>query len=347
MACEFHAEANISESLCREISTLAPSNPFYSLKYAQARRLLGFEPWGLTLRRDGLLISACTAFMRSGRFSRSLDIPSLPMVPDCEAFWNGLKGICKNAGVSHLEIDSFASTAKVAIPVLSNEIGRRTRHEYILELQKDDLWRQLHRNHRQNINRARKLGLEVRRLTAAKACQAHARVIGSSMERRKNRGESVPEAGPIGSFLAFTQSGAGEIFQAVLGERVLSSGLVLMAEKGAYYQSAGTSPKGMASGASHFLVHEIASILRAESMELFNLGGTERLNEGLVRFKTGFGGSTIELEAAEFFVGSKVKRKILVVTQLLGAQSRRFLRGVPVGGLSQRKTPHAESSMEN
>ncbi|MEE8529536.1 MAG: hypothetical protein V3S35_02060, partial [Nitrosomonadaceae bacterium] len=57
------------------------------------------------------------------------------------------------------------------------------------------------------------------------------------------------------------ESGAGEIFQAVLASQVVSSNLILMAEKAGYNHTQGTSPEGMDCGAAHFLIHGIACAL--------------------------------------------------------------------------------------
>ena len=122
------------------------------------------------------------------------------------------------------------------------------------------------------------------------------------MSRRGKRGEAVTDTAPLDALGALIDSGAGELFQAVHDGTVLSSVLVLMAKRGAYYHSAGNHPKGMALGASHFLIQEIASYLRERSFEVFNLGGSDQTNPGLSRFKAGFGASVVDLEEADFFL---------------------------------------------
>jgi lipid II:glycine glycyltransferase (peptidoglycan interpeptide bridge formation enzyme) len=109
--------------------------------------------------------------------------------------------------------------------------------------------------------------------------------------------------------LALLASRAGEIFQAVDGDRVLSSILVLRSSTGAYYQSAGTSPEGMKVGASPFLISQVAGILRQEGVQIFNLGGAGEDNPGLQRFKAGFNVRQISLQAATFCPKSVSERK--------------------------------------
>jgi lipid II:glycine glycyltransferase (peptidoglycan interpeptide bridge formation enzyme) len=104
--------------------------------------------------------------------------------------------------------------------------------------------------------------------------------------------------------LTYVQQGAGNIVQAVKGDRILSSALVLKAEQGAYYQSGGTSAEGMACGASHYLLVEIARALQQAGMRSFNLGGTRDASSGLALFKSRFGARVVKLESATFHVGS-------------------------------------------
>jgi hypothetical protein len=262
--------------------------------------------------------------MKSGYLNRSLEIQSLPILPENETFWEGLLGFCRKAQVSHLMINSFASQ-NIVIPILPGEVRRIARCEYVLELQKPGLWEGLASNHKRNIKNGRKVGLQIRRSVDVQACQEHARLVAASMERRKDRGEEVSTDTQMQAFVTFAQKGVGELFQAVLGDKVLSSILVLMAKHGGYYYSAGTSPEGMACGASHFLVHEIANTLKAQSIELFNLGGADSLNPGLERFKAGFGATIVKLEAAEFFLGSKVQKKLGTMIRLLRDRAVPFL----------------------
>src|SRR5437588_664879 len=151
--------------------------------------------------------------MKSGYLGRSLEITSLPAFPDwegSEVFWGGLLQVCRQHRISDLLAHTYASAA-VTIPALPGEIRRRIRCEYVLEVQRLDLWDQLSPNHERNIKRARKAGLQMRRVVDRYACQEHARLIGMSLERRKSRGESVLVDIQVQSFVAMTQSGADEL----------------------------------------------------------------------------------------------------------------------------------------
>jgi hypothetical protein len=129
------------------------------------------------------------------------------------------------------------------------------------------------------------------------------------MERRQGRGEDVEFAQD--AFLrAALASGSAEMFQALLGDRVLSSIVVLRAPRGSYLHGSGTDPEGMKIGASHFLNFQIATTLQAENANIYNLGGASQREEGLWDYKSRFGSRQIDLEAAECYLGPRWRRRL-------------------------------------
>ena len=172
--------------------------------------------------------------------------------------------------------------------------------------------------HRRNIVRASKAGLSLRRTREASACAKHLELMDASTERRASRGEKVDSGQDSARPLALLASGSGEIFQAVMGEQVLSSILVLRSSQGAYYQSAGTLPEGMRLGASPFLVSQVAALLKQEGARVFSLGGASAESPGLRRFKAGFGAREFELQAASFCPKSAAQRRLQARCDLVG-----------------------------
>src|SRR3972149_3053653 len=142
MPIEFHAEANPSAKLCEEVANLAPANPFYTFEYLESKRAAGVRPLLLLLRQNGQLVAGCPAFLHTGLLTRSLEIESLPTIPDSAVFWGHLQRFCRESGISGLGVYTAASTS-ARIPALPGEIWRRTRSEYVLELQTSDLWKRL------------------------------------------------------------------------------------------------------------------------------------------------------------------------------------------------------------
>src|SRR3972149_1721166 len=129
MPIEFHAEANPSAKLCEEVAHLAPTNPFYTFEYLESKRASGVRPLLLLLRENGQLGAGCPAFPPSRLLTRSLEIESLPPIPDSAVFWDLLLRFCRASGISGLGVYTAASTS-TRIPALPGEIWRRTRSEY-------------------------------------------------------------------------------------------------------------------------------------------------------------------------------------------------------------------------
>ena len=337
MTAEFHAEENPSNGLLDEACALAPTNPFFSQAFVHAMAALGYRPWLLSLRNGSRLLAVGVGLMKSGRLNRSLEFTSLP-VPDApELFWERTVRFCRDLRVSYLEVNSFASTPQ-RIPALPGELARRARTEYLIDLRSLTPWSGLSSNHKRNVKLAEKAGLQVRSQSDAQACHDHLRLVRASLDRRRARGETVADGGDAETLMAYARSGLAEWFQAVKAGEVHSSILVLKAARGAYYQSAGTSPEGMAQGASPFLICQTAAALRDRGMDVFNLGGADEHDAGLQRFKAGFGAASVELQATRLYLGSALKRKLTTAAALLRSESLSFRK--QLGGLG-RGTPSA------
>lgn len=306
---EFQAYRHPSTEQCERMAILSPANPFMTPTYLTARTALGGEPYMLSIEDGAEVYAACPAFLRSGYLRRSLEIVSLPLLPDPDVFWRGVQMWCRAESVSHVEVNSFGSE-QTFIPHLDGEYHRRRRCEYVWDLCDLKFGQQMSSNHLRNVKRARKAHVNVQRSTEKSACQVHADLMALSMSRRRVRGEQVPDGMTyqLAEVKALVQGGAGEVFQAIADRQVLSSILVLQSARGGYYHSAGTSPEGMACGASHILVHDIAVMLQAEARWQFNLGGAGESDSGLEQFKRGFGTRRIELHAVQTSTGTRFTR---------------------------------------
>lgn len=315
-------------SIVAELGALLPANPFTTASYFESRRQAGYATWVLALRDDaGGLECGCGAFLRTRRLNRTLEISSLPKVGAGSSFWGGLCEFCRHHGVTKLVLGTFASPLGVEIPALGTHCTRRSRCEFVLDLA-GDLAALLNPKHKASVKRAQKAGLVIRRTRSIEAVSAHQAMMGHSMDRRRARGEDVRYVRPVGpslEFVALLQSGAGELYQALRAETVLSSALVLRAPKGAYLQSTGTSPEGMAVGASHYLIHGISSQLSADGAQVFNLGGADE-ESGLARFKTRFGASRVPLPSASCYIGPLWRRRANRAIELFRFDRKTLLR---------------------
>lgn len=280
--------------------------------------------WVLGMRQRGELIAGCAAFLSVGRLNRSLEIESFPVLgPAAEVFADGLAAFCETQRVSRLSLNTFGSPPGCAIPRFPGESARIPRREFLLDLKASDLWQGLADNHKRRVKVAEKAGVSIHAARPA-GVREHVTLMEQTFERRKQRGESVPEQIDPSPLEAYIASGAGRIYQAWLGDRLLSSILILLAPSAGYYQSAGNSPEGLSMGASHLLVYRVAQMLKSESIEIFNLGGVSEQNPGLVRFKESFGAQPVELEAAEFDVGPSWKKVVNSMATLFRRGSSRL-----------------------
>jgi Acetyltransferase (GNAT) domain len=308
---DFFAEQP-TPSLTEEASATQPANPFLTAAYAAAMTELGYRPYLFGMRRNGVLIAACFAFLRAGRFSRSLEITSVPAVPHSsrDDFERGLREFCERHYVTNVEVNSFASREPY-MPRLASMMSDRARSEYVVDL-RESCEKNLSSNHARNVRRARNGGVTVIRTASATAYEVHLGLVMASLDRRSRRGELTAGGDLPRRIDALLRSGAGEFFQASRNGEVLSSIFVLAAACGAYYQSAGTSAEGMTIGASHLLICEIARNLVDRGMEVFNLGGADASNLGLQRFKSGFGSRRIDLPSAVFGTANPIVRGVRV-----------------------------------
>mgnify|MGYP001549937090 CR=1 FL=1 len=298
-----------------------PDNPFLVAPYLRAQRELGQSGWLLGVEDGGVVQGAGLCFLKSGRIRRLLTVPSSPPVAADSPFWPGLDAFCREHGVTDLEISTFATPESV-IPPMRGESERVQRTEFALSLAGVDLWAGVSKSHRDRIKTGRKNGLTLRRETSDAAIDAHVALHVTSMDRRKSRGEDVSLDFERRVSAALLSAGAGELYQAILGDHVASSLLVLRSRTGAYSESSGNSREGMNIGASHFLRYETALALQAEGIEMFHLGGARVHEEGLRAYKSGFGTTPIDTEAVTAYVGGRLRRGVSAVVDSLQSATK-------------------------
>lgn len=294
-------ETPATSELLNSLSIRDPKNPFYTRAYAKYREATGFEAWVVGCAGDEGSIDACPAFLRVGWRASELELPSLPVLSRAELFWAGVQNLCRKLYVSKLWIQSFSSV-EAAIPPLGEELKRTRRWEFVWPLQDTQSLTSMRKGHAYSVKQALKNGVVVRRSFDPNAAVDHARLMGAAMERRRDRGENVGVVADASPLRKIIESGAGCFYQAFVDESVVASNLILLANSGAYNHSQGIDARGREVGAAHFLLVEIAAALREQGIQTLNLGGTEAVESGLSRFKSGFSASIsrIDLEAAEF-----------------------------------------------
>ncbi|MGH8227126.1 MAG: GNAT family N-acetyltransferase [Steroidobacteraceae bacterium] len=284
-------------------------------EYAQARQSLGESL--VMLEHD---FELCPAYLKRGRISAALNIPSLPFAPS-NNFLSTVAAFCQDRRIYETTLNTFASPA-LKIPPLPREIERRARTEFLLDLTLPAEQWKISETHRRHIRRAQKNAVAIRR-SRAESLQDHLALCQASMARREERGEDVPSVTDNLEPTSLVHSGAGELFQAVRDDLILSSMLVIRSRTGAYYHSAGTRPEGMEIGASHFLLHSVARTLQEQGIKLFNLGGAGPDMQGLRAFKSRFGTVPVETEAVRAVLCGAAHRVFVETCHALGKIGRR------------------------
>jgi hypothetical protein len=298
-----------------------PDNPFLTARYLESQRALGREGWLLSVEGAGAVRAAALCFVERGRLRRTLTIPSSPPVAADSPFWSGVRAYIADQGITDLELSTFASPES-QIPRWNGEFERIDRTEFAMMLKDVELWPRVSKSHRERVSKGRKKGLIVRRDRSDAAIDAHVALHINSMDRRKSRGEKVSLEFERAGSAALLASGAGELFQAMLGDHVASSLLVLRSSTGAYSESSGNSKDGMGIGASHFLRFETALTLQTEGAEIFYLGGARPQEEGLRSFKAGFGTTPIDTQSVSAYVGGAMRRRLSSAVQWLRSAAK-------------------------
>jgi hypothetical protein len=314
---QFYFQRVTGNSPLADLGPIQSENPFCTNGYRMAKQQLGYQCWVIGIQANGILQDATIAFALPGRVSSTFEIVSLPGAAQRAIFWDGVYGLMKRLNVTDLFAETFHSPS-FEIPPLRGEISRRKRIEYILEIGSDNLAASLSSNHKKNIKKARMAGVTVRHSSEPSDSLAdHARMIRCSRDRRAGISNPVSENSvETKEHWAYLASGAGELFQAVHNERVVSSLLLLRSAHAAYFQSAGTSPQGMRIGASHFLVYDVCRELFREGVRTFNLGGALE-GSSLAGFKAGFGAAEVTLYECACYIGPVWRKKVRSALQLV------------------------------
>ncbi len=298
---------------------LTPTNPLGTSAYALARERQGEEPWLFGLVAGDTPMYGALGFA-SGRRGDYLEIPSAPSVPADSPFWDGLWDVAGEVGLTSLQLSSFGSS-EVHLPEKDYCLERKDRTEWLVALGPAGALNKPATNIRRAARKAAAAGMVLRVTTDPADVAHHLECVQSSMDRRRERGETVPDSEDGALQRRFLETSAGELALACLDGKVLSSAVVLRTPTGAYYQTAGTSAAGREHGASKFLLLSLFKDLEARGVREFNLGGAHTDNPGLQRYKRRFGARPVELEAALFSTVSPSLRKL----KSLGRRARALL----------------------
>jgi hypothetical protein len=252
---------------------------------------MGQTPWSFVLERNGMREVIALGAHARGRLNSCLDISFIRSVEATGELWTGLTAFARETAVAQLLVEQIcAAPDEATVPALPGESERYSNVKlYVWDLASDAWDRAISANHRRNIGRARKNGVELVSLPHPVAVRAHLNLIGASLMRRSVRGEPTNLASDAREVSEILGTGHAELFQAAVDGEVVSSKIVYTLGPFAYYDSGGTSERGMSIGASHFLMYSIADALRKRGIVSLDLDVASVAAGGLARYKADFG----------------------------------------------------------
>jgi len=273
-------------------------------------------PQFITLISDsGSVVGAALAFMAKSTnplmslFAGELRLPTIPVirqdVPDgLQLFLIELELFARNKGCSELIIGSFAATWG------SDEFQQRKyiitdRFEFELDLcQNEDVLRKgIGYKRRRNINKARRLGVELVDMNNDDGIDHLRRLQGDSSKRIVARGgrsikrDVIAVKDPIQVYL---DSGIARLVCAKVDGKVVSAALFTCFNGLVYYTMSGHNQAALKVQSSTFLLWEVINQYRQAGAKRFNLGGCKITAEqdgdpehGLYIYKMRFGGKRL------------------------------------------------------
>ena len=265
----------------------------------QARSaLVGNPMWLVAVRAPDGTPDFVFATLQRGRLRSELTVTALGKLPLQEGCWTVLEQLAENLAATSILVETITLEPTSRVPAVDGEAARYVGERlYVVDLADDgQAHGRLSKNTKRNITRASKAGIRIDVSTTASALAAHFELTGASIDRRAERGEDVTQRASAERVCKMLADGCGRLFQATLDGEALSSDFVFQLGGSAYYYDGGSSSRGIALGSSHYLMSEILSRLQSEGLHAINLGLARAGNEGLARFKEGFGARLAHVE---------------------------------------------------
>lgn len=262
----------------------------------------GCEPWIFSTHAAGVSGPLVLATLQRGRLRATLGVTLTTPMSHEKTFWDGLASFLSKHYITYCWVESMGTAStRAQIPCFPGETQRYTNvRMYVLNTADDNFAAHYSKNHRRNINKARKNGILVRQSREPEAIEIHLRLIGESLSRRSQRGEVTSQRAAQDDIARIVNAGHGQVYQAMMGDEVVSSDLIFEVNDCAFYHSGGSTETGMRLGASYFLMNEIVETLRGRATRSLNLGVANEDAVGLTRFKEGFGASAWEVDTVYF-----------------------------------------------
>jgi len=322
--------ARRTEDLFGDLPRQAGGRSWIEYSAAQVRTVcLGGEAWIFTRTAEDRTYPVAYGILERGRIRAGLGLTWISESSELETALADLRRFVSRRHVSEFWIESVGPS-RARIPELPRETMRYADQEmFLVDLTRDDPFGAFASNHRRNVRKAAKAGVELLRLSPDEACAIHLDLIRRSVSRRLERGERSWKSTNLERIRTLLGTGHGALFQAGSDGRVLSSKLVLTFGDCAFYETGGSSPDGMAVGASQFLMSSIIDDLVGRDFKTLNLGVVPDDDAGLRRFKAGFGASVVRVDRAYASVGNVWTKAVNASAYLVRAFAGKGVSKVP------------------
>jgi hypothetical protein len=240
-------------------------------------RPLAAEPWGAA---GGQACDLTTAYGYGGPFGWNVT------EEETQVFWAEFDEWSRNQEAV-TSFDRLSLFPEQLLPFNGEVESKGSNIIRRLDLAESDLWTDYTPKVRQNVNRARRLGLRVEPDASGQRLDEFMEIYNATMTRR---GASSQYFHPRGFFESIIRDLAGQFtfFHLSLNGRVISSELVLLSEQTSYSYLGGSLKEAFEIRGNDLFKHEIITWCRNAGKKVLVLGGGYRGADGILAFKKSF-----------------------------------------------------------
>ncbi len=245
--------------------------------YPVILRPLATEPWGAAL---GKACDLTTAYGYAGPFAWNIT------EKETRSFWTDFDGWARSQGVV-TSFDRLSLFPEQLLPFNGDLEAKGANIVRRLDLSESELWADYAPKVRQNVNHARKLGVEVESDPSGKRLEEFLEIYISTMTRRNaTKGYFHPRS----FFESIIRDLAGHFtfFHLIWKGKAISSELVLLSEKAGYSYLGGSTKEAFDLRANDLFKHEMFTWCRKAGKTVLVLGGGYRGADGIFNFKKSF-----------------------------------------------------------
>ena len=332
-------EPIVPEELDRYVAKNHPeANFLQSSGWGKVYELDGEKVFYLGLYDDDVLHGTAVAIVKNARRGKYLEIPGGPILDwDHEprfvkTFMQEIAKIAKTEDCVFVRMrpnieDSYERRQQVkSLGLIESPMHLHAEHTVMMNLSmtEDEMLKQMRRQTRYEIKRAKKMGIQVSHDTGK---YAFSDFYDLQLKTAKRQG-FIPSSREfiIAQHDAF--SGAARIYTASIDGKPLAKGLIIMQTPEAVYHEAASTEEGRKYPGAYALLWQAIRDARNLGFKRFNLFGIAPPNSpnhryaGVTTFKTGFGGDKITYLPAHDLVIRPMRYKLVHLIESIRKKKR-------------------------